>query len=302
MHAVLAHAAFTCEGVTATLGDVLAHARVRWAWERWESTTGRAMASERTQPAPDRDAVRAAAAEFRRARRLIAGEELQAWLEAWALSATGWLAWVRRSLLTPAGTEPPVAPAWEDVWTAAVCAGWLEREAWTMAERAAAVAALGADGPDPVGALAARSLTDRALAEVTAAAGLDWTRFTLQRARFPDAGSAAEAVLCVREDGLTLAAAAALAATPATVEEAFLEDLPPEIGAVLVGAAPGDVHTIRSHDAHEVVQVVTREPAGAGSPAVRARAERRVARRAIAREVATRVRWHPPLDPQPPSG
>ena len=302
MHAVLANPAFTCDGVTATLGDVLAHARVRWAWDRWEATTGRALASERTQPAPDRDAVRAAAAEFRRARRLIAGEELQAWLDVWGLTATGWLAWVRRSLLTHAGTQPPVTPAWEEVWTAAVCAGWLEREAWTMAERAAAVAALGADGPDPVGALVARGVTDRALAEVTAAAGLDWTLFTLERASFRDAGSAAEAVLCVREDGLTLAAAAALASTPTTVEETFLEDLPAEIGALLVGAAPGDVHTVSSDDAHEVVLVVAREPAGAGGPAVRARAEQRVARRVIAREVATRVRWHPPLDPQPPSG
>ncbi|HUF27443.1 MAG TPA: hypothetical protein VMM18_10740 [Gemmatimonadaceae bacterium] len=152
---------FTVDDQPHTWADVVHAATLRGDWDALESLVREELAclahAAAAGDAVDRDAVDEAARRFRYDRDLITAAETERWLEQWGLTPAGWMAWVRRSVarslytseLAALVSRHPVAQAAIDqvVLVDAVCHGQLARFARTLAERAAAAAALAA-APD----------------------------------------------------------------------------------------------------------------------------------------------------------
>ena len=203
-----------------TWGDLFLAARLWGEWEPW-------IAGLADRPAPADP--KAAEVSFRRARRLIAGDELRAWLAEQHLTVDDWRGWLRG--------EPG------EPWTAGVCDGSFDLWADRLAERAGALAA--ADPPPastsppaawfgrmpgaadaqalgiPADAVALRAealwSAERAYEQLCAeAAGgdaverlvtdnsVDWLRVDCELIEAADEDVAREAALLVREDGLAM--------------------------------------------------------------------------------------------------
>src|SRR5262249_61911528 len=125
-------------GGTCTWADVVALARADGSWEELEASTRRGLAALRDAAATDRrpsqDEVTEAARRFRYAHDLLAGEELNAWLEQRQVTLAEWRAYVERDIVRGrTSTEEPVVEGevgeavWaEAVWAEAVCSGFLE--------------------------------------------------------------------------------------------------------------------------------------------------------------------------------
>jgi hypothetical protein len=77
------------------------------------------------------------------------------------------------------------------------------------------------------------------LQRVIEAHRLDWVLVELDTITFDDEGAAREAILCVREDGLSMQDVGALSRRPVTRERRFLEDVPVEQRDHLLSVEPG---------------------------------------------------------------
>ena len=290
-----------------TWADVIAAGR---AWGDWGEIERRArdglarqrLAAERGYPFSEDD-VDAAGREFRYERRLLAAEELYAWLEHWELTVAAWLDHLRRALLRAAPAEPQARdePPPEVVWAEAVCSGALERLARKVAERAAAYRAT--TGTDPGGdhagmqaafeELTARAVSARAIEEQIAAHRLDWVEADVRRVTFPAEETAREAALCVRIDGLALAAVAEQAGLAMATQCVALEAAEPELQPHLLSAEPGDlIGPLALDGAFCLVEVADKRPPSAGDPDIVARAERLLRERAATDAVLSEVTWH----------
>jgi hypothetical protein len=135
-------------------------------------------------------------------------------------------------------------------------------------------------------------VTADAVHAVIAAHQLEWTRIVARYLAVPTEDAAAEAVLCLRDDGDALTTVGAACGSEPCEGEWFADDLQEPLHGALVGAQAGDiVGPVPVAGAFVVIQVAARLTPDEGDPAVRARAEREVLDRAIAREVAERVTW-----------
>jgi hypothetical protein len=125
---------------------------------------------------------------------------------------------------------------------------------------------------------------------------LDWTRLDCETVIFPAEEVAREALLLVREDGLPLAKAAAVAKARVEKMKYLLDDVESPLKDRLVGALPGQiVGPVREQDAYVLVSVLDRVEPKSKDVQIRDRARNRVVGRTIRSEVAKRVRWHEPL-------
>ena len=122
---------------------------------------------------------------------------------------------------------------------------------------------------------------------------LEWTMLRCKVLIFSSEEAAREAALLVREDGLTIAKAAAVAKTRARTTELVLEDVDGPLHDRLVAARPGDlVGPLDAGDGFMVAVVDKRVPPSTADPAVRERAKERVVQRTVQAEVDRRIRWH----------
>jgi hypothetical protein len=256
--------------------DVVEAAR---AWGDWAHVEERAR--EGGEPI-DADA-------FRYARDLLAADDMRAWLVRWHVSEDEWRCYLARGLRL----EPLVE---------AVCSGELERLTRTLAERAAVWEGSGpatwnGAGAAQWAALEAHfaawceaAITPAAVERVLSAHRLDWTRVRCRLLRTPDAGVAAEAALCVREDGRDLAGVAAAAELDVADERLYLSDT--ALGPRLTGAHVGElVGPVAVGSEHVLALVTEREPPSLEDPDTRARAREAVVNRAVDTELLRRVRW-----------
>lgn len=211
---------------------------------------------------PGTAALRERAELFRRKRRLVAREDLSAWLARWDVSDEEWVDWLERSLLVesfeldghePLGGMPEVdesVDAERDAWVDAVCSGALERAAWSMAEALGgwATATNGAPLPvtertralrDAYERLLALPVTDADLAREIATHAGSWMSLRLERADLRTVDAAREAVACWRDDGAPLARVAQLAAADLVTEEVRVDALEGPIRSVAVSAPVG---------------------------------------------------------------
>jgi len=294
---------------TWTWGDLFLAARLWGEWEPW-------IAGLAGRPVPADP--KGAEVSFRRARRLIAGDELRAWLAEQHLTVDDWRAWL--------GGEPG------EPWTAGVCDGSFDVWADRLAERAGALAAADpppAASPPPAAwfgrmpgtadalalgipadavALRAEALwsAERAYESLCAeAAGadavarlvtdnsVDWLRVDCELIEAADEDVAREAALLVREDGLAMPEVARIAGLPLAADRVYVVELPEDLRPRLVSAAPGElVGPIAVNGHYVLAQVHAKLVPTSADPDIRARAEQAAIDGALARVVREQVRRH----------
>ena len=141
-------------------------------------------------------------------------------------------------------------------------------------------------------AAVARELTDAALRSRVLNNRLDWMRVAIERLAFPEASMAREALLCCRQDGLTLGQLAADINRRLECEDVLLQTCGPDMKAVFLSAAPGQVvGPVEVGDSHHVLVVRRKQPPVLEDPQVRALAEQAIVESLLDRERKARVRW-----------
>jgi hypothetical protein len=303
---------FTVEGVTYHWGDVLDRARARGSLAEVEHTARRGAAcmrrAEAVGDALDPETVRGAATRFRYERGLLSAEELNAWLERWGLTVAEWGMHLERSLLLTRWLgelevivgefAPELGAIDEAVYVDAVCSGFLEQEASDLAAAAALASlaegsAVSIDRVDEAAAAArAEAASPVGIEREVARHLLDWTRLDMEMLEVDDQGVAAEAALCVRVDGRSLADVAAECGMPVRRARTYLGDEEAGLGVALLAAQPGDlIGPIEHEDAFVLLAIHARIPPAADDPELRLRAETMLIDRAVERAIEARVEW-----------
>jgi hypothetical protein len=276
------------------------------------------------------DELQAGANAFRSGRNLYSADELSEWLAGWGLSLSEWLDSVRRGLLRTkwaAELERVVEEHRPDddqvallLWIEGVCSGVLERAARRLAGRAAVAAATGSSDVDveaPASALEqARDFGSdpKRLGRIYALEAafarfrggetsvdavhkeiernrLDWVRVEGEALAFADQDVAREAALCVRE-GMAFEEVARQAGVESGILRRFLEEAEAELQPHLLSATEGSlIGPVLVGEQFMLLRIQTKHVPTSEDPDVRHRAEQALLRRAVAREVAQRVRW-----------
>jgi hypothetical protein len=125
---------------------------------------------------------------------------------------------------------------------------------------------------------------------------LDWLRFETAELEVGSEDAAREALLCVREDGLTLAEVGAeVGRKPARRVRTFAEtnDM---LSSLLAAAQPGDlVGPVAIDGSFLVAQLLAKARPSADDPAMVEQARAELLASAVSRHTAGRVTWHAAL-------
>lgn len=281
--------AFRVDGDEYTWRDVVAAAQARGDWQGVEQEVREGLAAARLAEAAGtatiRDEEHDAAAAFRYARRLLAAEDMDAWLRQWDITVGDWMAWIRRSLMReryPADDQRISAIDGADVdrltFSTAVLSGDLERFAQTLAIELVVPAP-----PVPAPPEVAREIERRML---------DWTRVDYERVAFLREPMAREALLWVAEDGHSLDDVAEVATVYVEREQVNLEDVPEPLRSVLIAADPGDVRApVTVENGFAVVRLRSKTIPTVENDAVVRQAEAAIIKRVIQSQLDERVRW-----------
>jgi hypothetical protein len=318
-------------GVTAyRRRHLLGVARVWGEWgpivrEAREELACAARAAECGDPF-DPSAVASAGAAWRRARGLLAAEELEAWLAERDVTSVDWLAHMRGALLREAWNDelegivtetrsPEDADLLRAAWTVAVCGGTVADLAERLAEEAAAEAMFehpeepALEDPSFVDVdispavltrlraaddrLAADAVTDDRVARELETHRVAWASVDCLVLVHPDLDVLREAALCVTQDGLELASVAAESGAELRHERLVLGELPAEVGARLFNAEPGELlEPVAVEDTAWLVLVEAKTMPSSADPELRERAAELIAARERARAVDRWIRWH----------
>lgn len=324
-HAGLAQAdvpAFRVDGADYRWGHVFEHAHRCGDWRILETEVRQALACRRLAaeagPPLDREAERAAAVAFRRARRLHAAEDLEAWLAARDLTVAQWRHYVRGEALRrrhAAELDTVVeryrvdaAAVQEELGGWGWCSEQIPRWAGQLASRAAAAHATcertGDPQPDPHDLERLEELYDRFAADVAtvdrleallAARYLDWLRLELDMAVFDSPDTAAEARLCIRDDGWSLPEAARAGRARLQRHHLLVEGFDAGIRHVFIRAQEGDLlGPLPVAGQPTLVRVRHKAAPSLDDEELRLAATREIVGTAAAREVDDRVEWlHP---------
>jgi len=249
----------------------------------WETLRRKAAV---TGESVDDAAVEEAGKRWRYDRSLVAGEEMEAWLERWDLQVADWRAFVRRSA---AGDAQPTGEAGErEIWAEAVCSGELERAARDLAAREAATEAAG--GMD---ALHASACGEKELESLLASMRADWIRVDCRTLTLSSENAAREAALCVRDDGLPLAVVAEQAGAELAEHRLILGDTDKALSEALMSARTGELlGPLPVGERWVLILVEEKSDPTIDDLEIRQRLEQEAMRRALEREVVNRVRWH----------
>jgi len=298
---------FRVEEAVFTWSDVVARARVSGQWEALEDDVRAGLAAlaelDARGEAPSDDDVEAAARGFRYARNLLAGDELDAWLDARGLTTAAWQGYLRRSLALDQESEPPGTENVPDdevagaMWPDGICSGYFEELAKELATLVAVAPAAPADGrQEAYDAFCRAAATEQAIAREVESNRLEWVRVHYRAVTFADEDSAAEAAMCVRADGDPLAHVAARIGLDVDERLDWMDEVEAELASrilaaeagALVGPAPVD-------DGFVLAELQEKTPPTVDDEDVRTRAAETVADRAASREVNERVVWLEPL-------
>lgn len=314
--------AFRVDSAGYRWSHVFAHARRRGDWRTLQTEVGQAQACLRlaTEEGPPllRQAERSVAVAFRRTRRLLAVEDLEAWLETRGLTVVQWRRYIQGEALRRRHAAEldtvveryPVddATVKEALAVWGQCSGAFTRWAEQLATRAAAAHAAceRADepppGPDELQTI--EELYDRFTADVAtterleallAARYLDWLRIDGETAVFADQDTAAEALLCVRDDGWSLSEATQAGRGRLRRHGLLVEEVEPDARHHFVRARDGDLlGPLPLGGEPALVHVLRKDAPSLDDQELRLKATRRLVATAAAREVDDRVEWlHP---------
>jgi hypothetical protein len=257
--------------------------------------------------------VKRAAVAFRTERRLLAADELRAWLAANRLTLADWNDFLRRAVLR-SDTAGPSAAAPGDaattIWAEGVCSGAFDRFASALAARAAALAANPEVAPRrppppewPDRLWRAEAAYDELVRQVAAsdaprravaANSVEWLRVDCEYLASPSEDVAREAALLLREDGLPLPDVARMAGLDPASERMYAGDMDHDLRTRVLSAAPGDlVGPVAIGGSGFLVMAVRDKVAPSmDDPEIRERAEAWALSAAVEREVSGRVSWH----------
>jgi hypothetical protein len=314
--------AFRVDGVDHRWAHVFAHARGRGDWQILETEVRQALACRRLAAAQGpplmRGAERSLAVAFRRARRLHAAEDVEAWLAARDLTVAQWRGYLRGEALrrrhaaeldTVVDRYPVDDAAVEQalgVWGR--CSEAFPRWAGQLAVRAASAHAIceraGTRPPRPDDLAALEERFDRFADDVASpprlralleARYLDWLRLEAETAVFEDRDTAAEALLCVRDDGWSLSEAARAGRAGLRHHHLLVEEVEADTRHHFVRARDGDLlGPLPLGGQPALVRVLRKNPPSLDDDELRLKATRELVGTAAAREVDDRVEWlHP---------
>lgn len=304
-----------------TWQDVVAHARATGDWASLEQAAREGAACEALADSgeidePDAD-IEHAAEEFRYERDLVTAAEMEEWLAEHGLTAADWMGAMRRLVLRQqwaadleaiVSEQDPDDESVQEALEADLRSSGMDR---TLSQRfaadvAAAAAWHGANsqggappGRDLAGVLeGARSyrasvVTDDAIEREITAAHLDWIRVECRALAFEDEAEAREGVFCLREDGIELDELAADAHVETEDVDFYVGDIAPDRRAPFLSAQVGEViGPVALQGAHAIYQVTGKVMPSVDDEALIRRARDAIVGRAIATEVANRIRWH----------
>lgn len=314
--------AFRVDGVGYQWAHVFAYARRRGDWRILETQVRQALACrhlamEEGRPL-DGGVERSVAVAFRQGRRLLAAEDLEAWLKARGLTVTQWRHHIRgEALRRRHAAELDTVVERYPVDDAAVkgilsvwgrCSGAFPRWAEELATWAAAAHATcqrGGDplpGPDELSTLeelyelfAADVANPDRLEALLSARHLDWLRLDAETALFADHDTAAEALLCIRDEGWSLSEATQAGRGRLHRHRLLVEEIDPATRNHFVRARAGDLLgplALRGQPA--LVRVLRKDIPSSDDDEFRLKATQQLVATAAASEVDDRVEWlHP---------
>jgi hypothetical protein len=135
-------------------------------------------------------------------------------------------------------------------------------------------------------------VTKQARQHEVAALRLPLTRFDLETIELDSYDAAREALLCVRDDGLSMTDIAAEGRYPYRRAELLLEDLPDDLQQKFLSVSPGDIlEPIPRGDGFHLCRIIGKMEPNVDDPAVRNRAERRILERHFSELIAKHVHW-----------
>ena len=279
-----ARAAFTIGGRDYTWDDVWVHARVSGSWNTLETAVREGILLRDAGNEAPADQVRADAVAFRRARRLDAAEDAEAWLAARDLSVPQLFDHLEREVLRRLYTAPRRRRSVADrpeVFASGWCSGAFDDMA-----RSLAAAELGVGEWEP---------SDKEVKALIERRKLDWIACEADVAVFRNEDAAREALHCVKSDGMALAEVATLAKSEARRWSGMLEDLESGVRTRLLAAAEGDLVGPVPFDGGPAVVLVHRKvlPSPASAAAV-ARARQVLRDSTVERTLTDRVVFHEP--------
>jgi hypothetical protein len=141
-------------------------------------------------------------------------------------------------------------------------------------------------------------LTKQAREHEVAALRLPLTRFDLETIELDSYDAAREALLCVRDDGMTMAEVAAEGRYPYRRAELLLEDLPEDLQQKFLSVSPGDIlEPIPRGDGFHLCRIIDKMEPNVDDPAVRNRAERRILEHHFSELAAKYIQWRTVLNP-----
>ena len=247
---------------------------------------------------------------FRHEHKLLAAEEMIAWLARWELAYDDWLAYGRRGLARArldgrlddsiASYSPEPDRVADALWPETVCSGALAEWAWKLAGQLASADAVGispgsklADVEQASEERSRRSLTQEAAARTLQARRSDWVQVECTVLELRDEGMAREAALCVAEEGMSLPEIAVRAGVTVAERTLAVEEAEPELAQPLLGATAGDVvGPVAIGDSFVFAAVRGKRIPSLDDPVVQRRVQEEVRRLAIDAEIGERIRWH----------
>lgn len=254
--------------------------------------------------------VHAAEDDFRHAHKLLAAEDMIAWLARWELVYDDWLEYGRRGLARArldgriqesiTSSRPDPDRVANVLWAETVCSGSLAEWAWRLAGQVASADALGvsprgglAEVEQASEARAEQSLTQRAAAKALEGRRSDWVQVECTVLELPSEGMAREAALCVADEGMSLPEIAVRAGVSVADRTLSLEEAAPELAQPLLGATAGDiVGPVAVGDRFVFAAVHHKRAPTLDDPEVRTRVYQEVRRRTTDSDVGARIRWH----------
>jgi hypothetical protein len=139
-------------------------------------------------------------------------------------------------------------------------------------------------------------VTDEMCRAELAAVRLPLTKIDVETIELESRNAAKEALMCVRNDGISLAEVAAESSYPHQRGTILLEDLPDDLHERVLCAAPGELLEPVPHgDGFQVCQIHQKTDPTLADPEVRVRIEERILEQAFAELCAQHVHWRMPL-------
>lgn len=135
-------------------------------------------------------------------------------------------------------------------------------------------------------------LTPEAAEREVGALRLPLTRFDVETVEFESRDAASEAVLCVRDDGMSLAEVADEGRYPYRRTEVVLEEIAEDLQQKFLSVTPGSLlDPIALEDGYQVSRVLGKAEPAPDEPRVRARIETRILERHFAELTSKHLRW-----------